>query len=86
MQTKTTTKTLIILSALLLPSCALNRNSEPRTASDLFFDTTDAIFGMLETNEFDEDLKRNRDAAEKRQEWQCENLNDLELRELGINK
>lgn len=75
----------MLLGLILLAGCVQTRNSEPRTAADIFFDTTESIIGMFETTEFEDEQNRAREISERRRQWQCENLNEPELRKLGIN-
>ena len=87
MRTKTSVIALCIFPVILLSfGCAHMRSSEPRTATEVFFDTAETLITMFETDELTVERNRARETVERRRKWQCENLSETELRELGVNK
>jgi hypothetical protein len=70
----------------LFSGCAHTRNHKSRTASDIFFDTTEAMINIFATDDQEEQCIRDRAPAERRRKWECENLSDSELRDRDISK
>ncbi|QEG21512.1 hypothetical protein MFFC18_13680 [Mariniblastus fucicola] len=68
---------------LVSSGCTASRNTDPRSPSEVFFDV---MFGILEQTDDERFDEQNRSALEKRRQWQCENLSESELSDLGIRK
>jgi hypothetical protein len=74
---------LVLFATILSSGCAANRSLDQRSPSDVFLDV---VFGLFEPSEFERSQNESRKAFEKKRKWQCENLSESELSELGITK
>ncbi len=72
---------LIIPVVALFQGCSLNRTTNPRSPTDVFFDTAEVLIDV-----FADDSCRDQLELKKRRKWQCDNLSAEELNELGITK
>ena len=68
---------------VIASGCAGNHHLDKRSPSEVFLDV---VAGFFEESEYERFDRLNRESFEKRQSWQCENLSESQLSEMGINK
>lgn len=63
-----------------MSGCAATRQADTRSASEVFLD---AVISLFEPDDYE---AQNQKIADKRRQWQCDNLSVSELQKLGVTK